>query len=1681
MLRAESGHLLLVGESGVGKSVLTKFVAWNNGLSLHEVQATRHYTLAKFDDELRGVMRRAGVDRERMVLVIDEADGVSSAFLERMNALLASGEVPGLWGVDDTQRLLAGCREAMRAEGLGDDDAADDAAILDWFARNVRRNLHVVFTLNPGCDPTSLTRRATASPALFNRCVVDWFGAWSPQTLAQVSGALLRQVDFGAVGAVDWEARRGALGADARAACDAKLKAALAADGPVGGGGDDSDDDDDLEAPAPSLRHAAVAALVGAHAAAKARRREVSARDFVELARCFARECEARRSQLEGAQRRKTAGLRELAKARQSVAAMQGDLKAQNEQLETQEAIGREQLEKMVVDQQQAEQKQTQGAVLQKELQARTGDIEERKKTAEAELAEAEPALIRAREAVSGIKKSQLDELRSLRNPPPNVKRTLEAVQILLGLLPLQASYSWDDVRKAMRKSDFIATVVGFSPSDIDDSNAKMVNDRYLKPSDAYLDKVNAKERDDKGDDAKEIVALDYDIVQRSSQAAGPLVLWAASQLSYCEIERKVEPLKQEVEKLESETKETRELVDALQKELEALATSVAGYKDAYAAAVREGERIKADIDAGKTKAERAVRLLASLADEQDRWQEEAATFPETMQLVPYRALVAAANVAYCGPLSESDRVAFQAAVRDAARALHLVVDDEAGAYSLGGAVSRATARDWHEAHGLPRDARFVANAAMLLGSKRCALLVDPSGGALRFVESLHAATRVAVVSAADANFEKTLATAARFGTSLVVRDVDEAWDSVAHPLLNREFAKRGGGKAGVKLGGDFVEVSPEFKLVLHARSRAAADELPLGLLGRVALLDFSATAESLQATALSRFLRAERPALERDRVEAAKDLDAQRARLLALETDVLERITSSSEGEASLLDDDVALRALEAAKAEALEAKAAARDIEASIEKLRAASDDFEAAAAFAADVYGVLARLVELHDAYAVSLDEFLDGALHAALAATAPPPPGAEAPAARFARLAAPLVAQVSRRVGRALLSREHKVAASLALAALYAERAGDPALSERAVAFLAAPPAPGDTSLRAAQVRSAVGAGDVDAIAALLELPELRGADAAALGAAAVAGGDAAVREAASPALALLACKAFRPDRVLDAADALVEGVLGSDAADAWRGGAGGGGVESIAGSAADDAARLGAFCDAKERRKQERKRRRSAGSLGKEDDLEVADGDRQQALDALAVEADGDALAAPVALVVAERNGGRDAAEEVEAAARSLGVVVEAVAMGAAASERRSRDLLRRGADAGCWVVFRNAHLASEAWLLGLEKALRGLRPAPGFRVVLTAEVAVGEPSRLPGRLVARAAVVALGADVGLRAALLRHEALLTQRDAEKGGAAWDRGPIERRRVHALLAVAHAVVTERARYADAFTKPYEWGDVDAKCALEAADAAVDGLDAGDHAAPEDLPWPALAGGAFYATYGARAERDSDARALRAVGERVVSLDAFSATQRGPTPGGACPPLPDGAALDRGSWRAWIAALPRATPCDWLGLAPAADVRRAHDALQRFLGGLAALRGLGGAGAAVSVSRDAGAARRLRDALQTAKLAAAAELGAPVDDLELAAAAGGLELSVDARGAALVDGSLDATAASGAPAALAVAWRPKQAPGPASALAPLRAGGDHVADVRLDAAPSAADAYLRNATLHFVGGV
>ena len=209
-----------------------------------------------------------------------------------------------------------------------------------------------------------------------------------------------------------------------------------------------------------------------------------------------------------------------------------------------------------------------------------------------------------------------------------------------------------------------------------------------------FMEKLNAKERE-KNEDCKEIKALDFESVNRSSQAAAIsfMVGFAARLRGH---ERKVEPLQREVEALEVATRDTREQVQRLEEEMAVLAESVERYKASYGVAVRAAEGLKADIEKGKERADRASRLVASLRDEQERWSTEAEERFLLRQL-PGQCLRDAVDVAYNGPRSEKRRQLRE--VCGASGPSGLSVDDK----DLTSSVSQTTLRRYHDRHGLPR------------------------------------------------------------------------------------------------------------------------------------------------------------------------------------------------------------------------------------------------------------------------------------------------------------------------------------------------------------------------------------------------------------------------------------------------------------------------------------------------------------------------------------------------------------------------------------------------------------------------------------------------------------------------------------------------------------------------------------------------------------------------------------------------------------------------------------------------------------------------------------------------------------------------------------------------------------------------------------------------------------------
>jgi dynein heavy chain 1 len=114
VFKQPQGHALLIGVSGGGKTVLSRFVAWMNGLSIFTIKVNNRYKAEDFDEDLRLVMKRAGCKEEKICFIFDESNVLESSFLERMNTLLASGEVPGLFEGDHYTTLIHAIKVSLK-------------------------------------------------------------------------------------------------------------------------------------------------------------------------------------------------------------------------------------------------------------------------------------------------------------------------------------------------------------------------------------------------------------------------------------------------------------------------------------------------------------------------------------------------------------------------------------------------------------------------------------------------------------------------------------------------------------------------------------------------------------------------------------------------------------------------------------------------------------------------------------------------------------------------------------------------------------------------------------------------------------------------------------------------------------------------------------------------------------------------------------------------------------------------------------------------------------------------------------------------------------------------------------------------------------------------------------------------------------------------------------------------------------------------------------------------------------------------------------------------------------------------------------------------------------------------------------------------------------------------------
>ncbi|KAJ8310645.1 hypothetical protein KUTeg_012510 [Tegillarca granosa] len=191
VIRQPRGNMLLIGIGGSGRQSLTRLSAYICEFSTFQIEVTKQYRKQEFRDDLKRLYWQAGVDNKTTVFIFNDVQVVEESFLEDINNILSSGEVPNLYKPDEFEEVRNALSETAKKEGIDDSPQSIFAYLID----RVRANLHVVLCMSPVGEP--FRNRIRMYPAFVNCTTIDWFSEWPQDALLEVADKYLQEASLG--------------------------------------------------------------------------------------------------------------------------------------------------------------------------------------------------------------------------------------------------------------------------------------------------------------------------------------------------------------------------------------------------------------------------------------------------------------------------------------------------------------------------------------------------------------------------------------------------------------------------------------------------------------------------------------------------------------------------------------------------------------------------------------------------------------------------------------------------------------------------------------------------------------------------------------------------------------------------------------------------------------------------------------------------------------------------------------------------------------------------------------------------------------------------------------------------------------------------------------------------------------------------------------------------------------------------------------------------------------------------------------------------------------------------------------------------------------------------------------------------------------------------------------------
>ena len=190
--------------------------------------------------------------------------------------------------------------------------------------------------------------------------------------------------------------------------------------------------------------------------------------------------------------------------------------------------------------------------------------------------------------AVKGIKRENLNEIKSFKTPPQAIVDVLSGVLILQGIQDL----SWNSMKAFLAKRGVIEEILNF--------DVKTISQRTMNKVRSLIKKKGR--------------SFEKSVISRVSVAAAPLASWVTANLDYMDVFTTIKPLEIELNEMKLELEDCKGMLTSCEQNMKVIDDRVSKLKSNFAHKTREAEILKNNLQGARFRSESAIQLIEQLS-----------------------------------------------------------------------------------------------------------------------------------------------------------------------------------------------------------------------------------------------------------------------------------------------------------------------------------------------------------------------------------------------------------------------------------------------------------------------------------------------------------------------------------------------------------------------------------------------------------------------------------------------------------------------------------------------------------------------------------------------------------------------------------------------------------------------------------------------------------------------------------------------------------------------------------------------------------------------------------------------------------------------------------------------------------------------------------------------------------